>query len=185
MATPEEQVATQLRNIEASTGLTPQAVAEMATAQGLAKHGQIMAHLKAEHGVTHGNANLLSAKARELLAGGPASDDDLLAAQYSGPRADMRAVHDEVVDTAQALGDDVEVVVQKTAVSLRRGRVFAVVRPASGTRVELGLNLPDTPADDRVRATSGMCSHRVDLHDPADVDDDVARWLRDAYASRA
>lgn len=185
MAAPEEQAATQLRNIEQSTGLTPPAVAAMATEHGLVKHGQIVAHLKREHGITHGNANLLSATARELLAGGPAGDEELLAAQYARGKAHLRAIHDELVAAARALGDDVEVVVQKTAVSLRRGRVFGVVRAASATRLELGLNLPQTPDSDRVRETSGMCSHRVDLRAVEEVDDDVARWLRDAYAARA
>lgn len=184
MVTPEEQVATQLRNIEEATGLTPTAVATMAREHGLEKHGQIVSHLKTEHGMTHGNANLLSALARELIAGGPAGDDELLAAQYAGAKQHLRPVHDELVAAARALGDDVEVVVQKTAVSLRRGRVLGVVRAASSTRVELGLNLPSTPTDERVRETTGMCSHRVDLHGVDDVDDDVAGWLRDAYDAR-
>lgn len=179
--TPEQQAATQLANIERDSGLTPARVAELATSAGLDKHGAIVAMLKSEHGITHGNANLLAVKARELLAGGPASDDELLAAQYAGGKAHLRPVHDELVAAATALGDDVDVVVQKTGVSLRRVRQFAVIRPASSTRVELGLNLSTTPSDERVQEARGMCSHRLDLHGVEEVDDDVARWLSDAY----
>lgn len=183
MTTPEQQAATQLANIERDSGLTPAKVADLATAAGLDKHGQIVAMLKAEHGITHGNANALAVRARELLAGGPATDAELLDAQYAGGKAHLRAIHDEVVAAAVALGDDVDVVVQKTGVSLRRAKQFALIRPASSTRVELGINLPSTPASARVREAGGMCSHRIDLHDVADLDDDVARWLGEAYAA--
>lgn len=181
MATPQEQAATQLANIERDTGLTPATVADLVRAAGLEKHGQIVAMLKADHGIGHGNANLLSITARELLDGGPARSDDLLAAQYAGRKAHLRPVLDEIVTAARALDADVEVVTQKTGVSLRRRRQFAVVKAASSTRVELGLNLPATPHDGRVEEVSGMCSHRVNLAGVDDVDDAVRGWLREAY----
>lgn len=180
MATPQEQVATQLSNIERDTGLTPAKVAELVRAEGLEKHGQIVAMLKADHGLGHGNANLLSVRARELLAGGPTAAEDLLDGQYAGGKAPLRPIHDEIVAAARTLGDDVEVVVQKTGVSLRRRKQFAVVKAASSRRVELGLNLPTTPDDDRVDEVSGMCSHRVNLTCLDDVDEAVRTWLREA-----
>ena len=67
--------ATQLRNIEVGTGRT---VAEWAAAigdAGLVKHGQILAWLKSEHGLTHGNANALAIAVRDQAAGGRADDD--------------------------------------------------------------------------------------------------------------
>ena len=181
MATPDEQVATQLTNIERNSGLTPATVVELIRAEGLEKHGQIVSMLKTQHGLGHGNANLLSVKARELLDGGPVPDDARLDAQYTGAKAHLRAVHDELVAIARTLGDDVEVVVQKTAVSLRRRKQFAVVKPASSKRIELGLILPETPADERVLETTGMCSHRVDVSGTDDIDDAVTGWLRAAY----
>ncbi|MDQ3452719.1 MAG: DUF4287 domain-containing protein [Actinomycetota bacterium] len=181
MVTLQEQVATQLNNIKGNTGLTPERTAELARSSRLEKHGEIVALLKSEYGLTHGNANLLAVKARELLAGGPVSDDELLAAQYAGGKAHLRPVLDELMVIAEGLGDDVAVVVQKTGVSLRRTKQFAVVRAASAKRVELGLNLPATPEDERVRTTTGMCSHRVDLPDAEALDEAVAGWLRTAY----
>lgn len=181
MANPEQQAATQLANIEAATGLTPAAVAELVREAGIDKHGQIMTLLKTEYGLTHGNANLLATLARERLAGGPASNGDLLAAQYAKGKAALRPILDEIVAMAQGLGDDVEVVIQKTAVSLRRRKQFAVVRAASASRVELGLNLPETPPDERIQPTTGMCNHRVDVPDLDAVDDAVATWLSQAY----
>jgi Domain of unknown function (DUF5655) len=33
----------------------------------------------------------------------------------------------------------------------------------------------------RLEPTSGMCTHRVRLADPAELDDEVIGWLREAY----
>ncbi|WP_159450208.1 DUF4287 domain-containing protein [Demequina sp. NBRC 110056] len=178
---PEAQKATQLANIEAATGRTVAQFAQEIQATGLAKHGQILAHLKEAHGLTHGNANALAHAIREHLEGGPASGDALLEAQYAGGKAHLRAVHDALVAQATALGEDVTVVTQKTAVSLRRAKQFAVIKAASAKRVELGLNLEYTPPGDRVRKVGGMCSHAADLGGVEDVDDAVAGWLAAAY----
>lgn len=181
MADRAAQSATQLANIEASTGMTVADFTAAVSSTGLVKHGEIVKYLKADHSLTHGNANLVAHLVRESLEGGPAGDDALLEAQYSGGKAHLRNVLDAVLDTTAGLGDDVEVVVQKTGVSLRRAKQFALVRAASARRVELGLNLASTPGDERVSEAKGMCSHRVDLTSADDVDHDVVTWLRDAY----
>lgn len=177
------QSATQLANIESATGMTLADFTDEVRSTGLRKHGEILAHLKEDHGLSHGNANLVTHLVRESLEGGPASEEELLAAQYSGAKAHLRPVLEQLTDAARAFGEDVEVVVQKTGVSLRRTKQFALVRAASSKRVELGLNLPATPGDERVTEAKGMCSHRVDLASPDDVDDAVLGWLREAFAA--
>lgn len=52
MADPKEQAETQLRNIEAASGLTLADFTGKVAPAGLAKHGKIVAYLKAEHGHT-------------------------------------------------------------------------------------------------------------------------------------
>lgn len=187
MSTPEEQAATQLRNIEAATGRTlAQFAADVAEA-GVEGHAKIIAFLKERHGLTHGNANLVATRVRELSAGGPAAPVDLLAAQYSGARAPMRPVCDALIAAAQGLGPDVTVVVQKTAVALRRRKQLGVITAASASRVALGLNLPaddlaGPAASPRVVATPGaMCSHRVDVTALSDLDSELLALLRRAY----
>ncbi len=182
MPDPAAAAETQLRNIEATTGMSIAAFAAMVAERGIDGHGKILAFLKAEYGLTHGNANLVAFKVRELAAGGPAPSDALLDAQYSGAKAALRPVFERLSDIAAALGPDVEVVVQKTAVAFRRQRNFAVVQAASAKRVQLGLNLDAAPDDPRVMATPGaMCAFRVDLTDTDSVDSDVTRWLREGY----
>jgi hypothetical protein len=181
MTTPEEATATQLRNIEESTGRTVKEWSALIDKAGITKHTEIVAWLKSTHGLTHGNANLLARKAREAADGAPAGDGDLLAAQYAGAKQALRPIYDTVVSAAQGLGADVTVVVQKTGVSLRRKKQFGLVQAPSAKRVDLGLNLGDTPPTDRLQSASGMCTHRVVLTSTSEVDKQVVAWLRDAY----
>ncbi|MEM9566305.1 MAG: DUF5655 domain-containing protein [Actinomycetota bacterium] len=181
MANPSEQAATQLANIVASTGRSVEDWTELVRASEVEKHGQIVTMLKADHGLSHGNANLLAKTVRDAMAGGPASTDDLFAAQYAGAKAGLVPIHDAVAAIADGLGPDVERVVQKTGVSYRRAKQFLLIQAPSSTRVQLGLNLPVTPAGDRVIETTGMCSHRVDVTSVDGVDDDLAGWIAESY----
>lgn len=181
MPDPTAGLATQLRNIEQSTGRTIAQWAELIAASGLTRHGEIVSHLKQTHGLTHGNANALAHQVRQLQAGGPPPDAELLAAQYSGRKAALRPTCDAVVALAQTFGEDVEVAIKKTGVSLRRSKQFALIEAPSAKHVRLGLNLRGRPATGRLVDASGMCTHQVLLASPADVDDEVATWLRDAY----
>lgn len=181
MTDPAAATETQLRNITASTGKTVDDFAAALAPYGPLPHGKLVAVLKSDFGLTHGNANLIATKVRERAAGGPAPADDLLSAQYAGAKAGLLPIHDRLVEAARGFGADVAVVTQKTAVSLRRKKQFGVVQAASAKRVQLGLNLASTPPDPRVIETTGMCSHRVDLDSVDAVDTDVLAWLRAAY----
>ncbi len=172
---------TQLRNIETQTGITVDGFATLIAKRGALTHGGIVAVLKSEHGMTHGNANLIARLVREQLTGGPPPPESLLDTQYSGAKASLRPIHDQLVALASGFGPDVTVVVQKTGVSLRRRRQFAVVQVPAASRVQLGLNLSTTPDDPRVIETTGMCSHRVDLPSLQSVDEDVVAWLERSY----
>lgn len=179
MATPEEQLATMMANIPEKTGKPLAEWVKLIKASGLEKHGEIMKLLKSEHGVTHGFANLITAKARET--GAPASETDLIDAQYSGGKAALRPLHDVIHDFACALGGDVEVAPKKTSVSLRRKKQFALITPATKTRIDLGLALKGEDAAGRLETYNAMCSHRVRLETEADFDADVKAWMKLAY----
>ncbi len=181
MPDPEAQAATQWRNIEAATGLTLEDFRTSIEAAGLERHSEMVAWLKTHRGLTHGNANLVALRVREAMAGGAPDASDLLEAQYTGAKAALRPVYERVAGIAQHVGPDVQVVIQKTGVSFRRARQFALVQAPSAKRVTLGLNLDETPDDARVKPVTGMCSHLVELPDPASVDDAVAGWIRLAY----
>ncbi|MBX9471600.1 DUF5655 domain-containing protein [Microcella sp.] len=146
---------------------------------GLEKHGQLLAHLKSAHGVTHGFANSIALLHRER--GIERTDDDLVDGQYAGAKAGLRPLHDRLVEIALSLGGDVEIAPKRTSVSLRRRKQFALIEPASAQRIALGLNLGDAPASERLLAVKGMCTHRVDVRTLDDIDDELVNWLRGAY----
>lgn len=175
----DEAVENQKRNIEKSTGRSFDAWVELARSSGLAKHGEILAWLKTEHGLGHGNANLVALSARRGDAA-PVGDA-LVDAIYAGPKAGLRPFHDRIIALARAFGDDVELAPKQAYVALRRSKQFATVGPASGGRLEIGLNLKGEDPTGRLEATTGMCTHRVRLSSPDDLDAEVTGWLREAY----
>jgi hypothetical protein len=55
--------------------------------------------------------------------------------------------------------------------------------PATNTRFELGLNIKNLEADERLiqQPAGSMCNYIVRLTDPEQVDDVVLSWVRQAY----
>ncbi len=85
----------------------------------------------------------------------------------------------------RAFGDDVEVAPKKASVSLRRAKQFALVTPATRSRVDLGVNLTGAEPTERLRAATGMCTRKVALRGAEEVDAEVVEWLRRAYEAAA
>jgi len=177
MASPEDQLKTMLANIPEKTGKSLDAWKKLLSKQGLEKHGAIVKWLKTEHGVTHGFANLISTKFREQ----DAPVIDLVAAQYTGAKAALKPLHDAIVKYAQSLGTDVELSPKKTSHSLRRKKQFALITPATKTRIDLGLALKGDAPTERLETYNAMCSHRVRLEAVSDFDKQVKAWMKEAY----
>ena len=186
MATVEAAVATQLANIEKRTGKSLVELVKIAKASGLSKHGEIRDHLKAALGIGFGDANALAhhvAKASDaLLAKAAAAPDDVVAALYTGPKVALRPIHDALMAKINAFGE-FEISPKKTYVSLRRKKQFAMLGPATNTRVELGLNIKSLPANDRLvaQAAGGMCNYKIMLTDVSEVNAELVKWVRAAY----
>lgn len=181
--TVDPQLQAMIANMPEKTGKSLDEWYEVITAAGPQKHGEIMKLLKDEHGVTYGFANTISMLYRQRDSGPPA-EEDLVDAQYAGAKAGMRPVYNAVLEAVNTLGSDVEVAPKKTYVSLRRQKQFAIVQASTKDRVDLGLNLKGVEPTERLEGGnvfSGMCTHRVRLSAPQDVDDQVRSWLRQAY----
>lgn len=183
MSNLDDAAATMIANLESKTGKSLDEWVAIVKASGLKKHTAIIKYLKTEHGFTHGYANMVSLKARQ--AGSHDMDDaDLVSNQYSGPKAKLRPIYEAILTAVTDFGDDVEVSPKKAYVSLRRSKQFALVQPSTRTRVDVGLNLGETPVTDRLEASgsfNSMVSHRVRLTAVADVDEVLVAWLRQAY----
>ncbi len=171
----------QRRNIEARTGRPFDDWLEVARASGHEKHGALLAWLKSEHGVSHGDANRIALDARRTESPPGDGGDDVLDGIYAGPKSGLRPFHDRIIALAQGFGDDVSLSPKQSYISLRRAKQFATVGPASGGRLEIGLNLKGMEPVGRLEATTGMCTHRVRLAAPDELDAEVQGWLREAY----
>lgn len=180
---PEEMAAAMKANLKEKTGKTLAQWLALAKKAKLEKHGQIVKHLKTEHGLTHGYASMV---AHEFLgsASGTQPADDLVTAQYAGAKEPLRPILDALLAAAAKFGADVEISPKKTYVSLRRTKQFALIQPSTRTRVDLGLNLKGVDPDGRLEASgswNSMCTHRVRLGAKKHVDAAVKRWLKQAY----
>lgn len=187
---PDQAAQTMIDNLPEKTGKSLEEWIEVIRGTDLRKHKEIMTFLKNEHGVTHGYANTITLLAREQFevdAGGqPAEEVDLVANQYSGDKASLKPIYDRLASEILAFGPDVEISPKKAYVSLRRNKQFGLIQPSTKTRVDVGINLPDSAPGERLEASGSfntMVSHRVRLESPEQVDDELIGWLRSAYES--
>ena len=179
----DQAVQNMIRNLEEMTGKSLDAWVAIVQESGADKVRARINYLKDEHGLTYGYANLvaLTAKDRETAAETPPDPVDAL---FDGPKAGLRPVYDRILSAARAFGDDVIESPKRTYTSLRRNKQFAVLQPSTRTRMDVGLVLKGTPAAGRLEAAgswNSMCTHRVRLEAPEEVDDELLQWLRDAY----
>ena len=96
-----DEAAGMIANLEAKTGKGFDVWLGLARGSGHQKHKALVDWLKAEHGLTHGYANLVAHKARATDAGS-SEDGDLLEAMFAGPKAALRPAYDRI---AAIVGD--------------------------------------------------------------------------------
>jgi hypothetical protein len=107
-------------------------------------------------------------------------------AQFAGPKASLRPTFEAVLALARGLGPDVRICPCKTIVPIYRHRVFAELKPATRTRLELSFALGETPfAGDLVPNPRAKGNDRLrhQLHLTADgqLPATVRKWLTAAY----
>ena len=186
MATVQQGLQAQIRNIEATYGKPMSEWIDIISASGLTKHTDVVNMLKKDYGMTHGAAHRVSLVAREqaavTAAAGPGRDP--VSALYAGKKASLRPLHDALMNTIQAFGDDIEVAPKKGYLSLRRRKQFAMIQPSGAGRIDLGLILRDVPPDARLESAKGfnaLFTHRVRLTSTTDIDPQLIAWLQRAY----
>ena len=168
-------------------------LAAIVRASGLSKHGELRSLLMRDLGLGHGDANALvhailksdgerAAGLGRPAEAGSATTDDVLDGIYTGGKAALRPIHDRLMAAIDGFGP-FEIAPKKGYVSLRRKKQFAMIGPATNSRVELGLNMKGVEPGERLQAmpAGGMCNYMVRLTDPSQVDDEVIAWARQAY----
>jgi hypothetical protein len=166
-------------NMPEKTGKSLQQWIFILASRPFAKHSEAVNFLKEEYGVTHGYANTIVALSKDSGATG----DDLVAAQYKGKET-LIPIYDKILEIVRGFGSEVQVVPKKTTVSLVRKKQFALISPATKTRIDLGLKLRETPSAGRLEDSGPfgtMCTHRVRLSNVGEVDAELKAWLAAAY----
>ena len=109
-------------------------------------------------------------------------------AQYSGKKAALRPIYDQLLGVGRLLGKDVKVCPCKTMVPFYRAHVIANITPATNSRVDLGLamgkhkgKLPARLIDTGGKEKKDRITHRIAITSPDEIDDAVRKWLRAAY----
>ena len=185
----DKAVATQLANIETRTGKTLAQLAKIVKGSGLTRHGELVAMLKTDLGMGHGDANTLvhhvlkSAGASAAAASGSSTagvTDEI----YTGPKAALRPIHDALMAAITGFGP-FEIAPKKGYISLRGKKQFAMIGPATNSRIEVGLNLKGVKGTTRLepQKPGGMCQFKVKVTTATEVDKELVGWIRLAYKS--
>lgn len=189
MADIEQAIATQLANIQTRTGKSLEQLTAIIRASGLSKHGEIRDMLKRDLGMGHGDANtlvhhVLKSEGKAGTEPKASSDPDVLNEIYSGAKAALRPIHEALMAQIQPFGD-FEIAPKKGYVSLRRKKQFAMIGPATNTRVEVGLNMKGVATTDRLAEmpANSMCQYKVKLTQAKEVDTELLGWIKRAFDS--
>jgi predicted transport protein len=178
----DQATQTMIENLLKNTGKSLDEWIAIVNAQSFAKHGEVMTFLKETHGLTHGFANLVAHKAKGSDSGSVDNQDTLIVSQYQG-KEHLKPIYDKLLAEILTFGKDVEIAPKNTYVSLRRKKQFAILNPASKTRFEIGINLKGQEATGKLVAEkpNSMCSHKINLTDISDIDQEVIEWIKKAY----
>jgi len=189
MSTVDAGLETQLRNIEEKYGKSLSEWVTIIRNSGKTKHTEIVAMLKSQYGMAHGAAHRISLKAREadsteLSSVTNPSGLNPVVDLYDGKKAQLRPVHDALMESINKFGNDIEIAPKKGYVSLRRRKQFAMIQPTTTTRIDVGLilkNVTTTPRLEPASSFNALFTHRVRVSRPDDINEELIGWLKQAY----
>lgn len=175
----DKALQTMINNMPEKTGKNLDDWLHILHKENIEKHSVAVKFLKTEYGVTHGFANTIVTLSKEINE----SSEDLLVNQYKGKEL-LKPIYDLLISTVENFGSDIIVTPKKGSVSLISKKQFALIKPATKTRIDLGLKLKDIDVQSRLEDSGPfgtMCTHRIQLNSIADIDAEVIKWLTLAY----
>jgi len=175
----DKALQTMIDNMPEKTGKSLNEWKKVLLAKSFSKHSEGVNFLKGEHNVTHGFANTIVALSKEDNN----SSEDLIESQFDGKES-LLPIYEKLLAVVKEFGEDVTITPKKTSVSIIRKKQFALVKPATKTRIDLGLKIKDIPTTDRLENSGPfgtMCTHRVKLSNVSEIDSELKKWLKEAY----
>lgn len=175
----EAALKTMIENMPEKTGKSLEEWKVILKEKAFSKHMEAVKFLKTEYQLSHGFANTIVTLAKEENH----SEEDLVKQQYRG-KENLQPIYEAIIAYVQGLGRDVKISPKKGRVSIIRAKQFLLVKPATKTRIDLGFKLKDKATTDRL-GNSGpfgtMCTHRLMLTDPLELDEELKAWIKEAY----
>jgi Domain of unknown function (DUF5655) len=161
---------------------------------------QWVAHLK-KHGPDEPKARLAWLKKQGLTmnyAGWVASrasgtggrenydPEKLVDSMFAGPKSALRPIYKKLLNLGLSIAKDVKACPCSTIVPLYRNHVFAQIKPATNTRIDMGFALGATQPSGKLIDTGGFAkkdriTHRIPIASLTEIDDEVKKWLKKAY----
>ena len=175
----DKALQTMINNMPEKTGKSLNEWISILKTKYFSKHSEAVNFLKKEYNVTHGFANTIVTLSKDENH----TQTDLVENQYKG-KENLLPIYKELLSVVQSFGKDVTITPKKTGVSIIRKKQFALIKPATKTRIDLGLKLKDKPTTERLGSSGPfgtMCTHRVKLSDINEIDSELAEWLKEAY----
>ena len=175
----DKALKTMINNMPEKTGKSLEEWKKVLASKSFEKHSEALNFLKTDHGVTHGFANTIVALSKEQ------NDDpeDLVTNQYQG-KEDLKKIYDALIEVVREFGNDVIITPKKGTVSIIRKRQLALIKPATKTRIDLGLKLVGKELTSRLENSGPfgtMCTHRVQISSIDQIDNELIGWLKEAY----
>lgn len=103
--------------------------------------------------------------------------------QYKG-KEELLSLYAVLLNVISKLGDDIEISPREDMVVLRVKKEFVYIIPDTNTNMIVGLNIDDKEPEGRLEPPGPLgtiCTHRIQLADISDVDDEVVGYIREAY----
>lgn len=175
----EKALQTMIANMPEKTGKSLEEWKSILKKKAFVKHSEGVNFLKKEHNVTHGFANTIVTLSKEENQ----APVDLVEAQYKG-KEELLPIYEKLLESIKSFGTDITITPKKGSVSIIRKRQFVLVKPATKTRIDLGVKLKDKPTTDRLENSGPfgtMCTHRVQLTSTSEIDAELVNWMKEAY----
>jgi hypothetical protein len=175
----EQALKTMIDNMPEKTGKSLEEWKKVLASKSFGRHSEAVSFLKNEHGVSHGFANTIVILSKENHA----SPKDLVKTQYQGKES-LKPIYEALIEVVTGFGTDVKVTPKKESVSIIRNKQFALIKPATKTRIDLGLKLVGKDLTQRLENSGPfgtMCTHRVQITSLDQIDGELKAWLSEAY----
>jgi hypothetical protein len=170
-------------NIQAKTGNSPEDFRRLAAEKGLDNYRALITWLKGEYKLGQGHANAMAHVILETFDAS-LSTDQHVDKHFVGAKATWRPAFDTMMRQVNRFGADVRLSPSDSYISINRGDTKIGIFHVTSKKVNIGLKLRGTPPHGRLEpsgAWNSMVTHRVQVTDPREINDEIVAWLREAY----